>query len=94
MQHLQLTVGNIRELLSLQCLYDGKQAKQAPHSSKTGGCHTCPAVNVTDNPACHADPFVFRIGNTTISIVCDHLQAFFVIHHVLGKVNVQDTVTP
>jgi len=27
MQHLQLTVGNIRELLSLQCFYDGKQVR-------------------------------------------------------------------
>ena len=29
MQHLQLTVGNIRELLSLQCFYDGKQVDVA-----------------------------------------------------------------
>ena len=41
MQHLQLTVGNIRELLSLQCLDDGKHAKQAPHGTKIGGCRTC-----------------------------------------------------
>ena len=47
-----------------------------------------------DSPACHTDPFVFRIGHVSISIVCDHLEAFFAIHHVLGKVNVQDTVTP
>ena len=91
MQHLQLTVGNIRELLSLQCLDDGKHAKQAPHSTKTGGCRTCP---VTDNPACHTNSFFFRFGNISFSIVGDHLQAFFAIHHVLGKVNVQDTVTP
>ena len=94
MQHLQLALGNIRELLSLQCLDDGKHAKQAPRGSKIGGCRTCSKVNVTDNPACHADPFVFRIGNISTSIVFDHLQAFFAIHHVLGKVNVQDTVTP
>ena len=55
MQHLQLTVGNIRELLSLQCLDDGKHAKQVPHSltalRSVGAAHV--------NPACHTDPFVY-----------------------------------
>ena len=46
------------------------------------------------NPACHTDPFVFLIGNISTSIVCDHLQTFFGIHHVLGKINLQDTVAP